>query len=71
MQNNTITTDTHTHGESPNAIIELAPDDIQPNNWAFLRDWANNLGVTIEELLKRILIAAVEGSHYAEKIPEI
>jgi hypothetical protein len=37
----------------------------------FLREWANKLGVTIEVLLKRILIAAVIGQLYAEKIPEI
>jgi hypothetical protein len=68
MQNNTITS---THGETPFATVELTPNDIQPRDWTFLREWANNLGVTIEVLLKRILIAAVIGQLYAEKIPEI
>ena len=70
MQNNIITS-THTHGESPHATVTLTPDDIQPKDWNFLREWTNNLGVSIEVLLKRILIAGVTGQLYAEKIPKI
>ena len=70
MPDNTIT-DTHAKGETPYAIVKLTPSDIEPKDWAFLREWANNLGVSIEVLLKRILIAAVIGQLYAEKIPEI
>ena len=69
MQNNTSTT-THTKGETPNIVVELTSSDLEPNNWEFLQKWASNLGVSIEVLLKRMLIAAVEGSQYAEKIPE-
>ena len=65
------TTDTHTKGETPYATVRLTPNDIQPRDWEFLREWANNLGVSIEVLLKRILIAAVIGQLYAEKIPDI
>ena len=68
MPNNAITS---THGETPYAIVKLTPNDLEPKDWEFLREWANNLGVSIEELLKRILIAAVIGQLYAEKIPEI
>ena len=68
MPDNTITS---AHGETPFATVQLTPNDIQPRDWAFLREWANNLGVSIEVLLKRILIAAVIGQLYAEKIPEI
>ena len=64
-------TTTDTHGETPFATAQLTPNDIQPRDWAFLREWANNLGVSLEELLKRILVAAVIGQLYAEKIPEI
>ena len=64
MPDNPIT-DTHTKGETPYATVKLTPNDIQPRDWEFLREWANNLGV------KRILIAAVIGQLYAEKIPEI
>ena len=69
MQNNT-STDTNTHGESPHAIIELTSNDLEQKNWTFLREWANNLDVSIDVLLKRILSAAIIGQLYAEKIPE-
>ncbi len=36
---------------------------------AFLKKWTDSLGVTHAELLGRILIAAVEGEHYIEKMP--
>lgn len=67
MPNNVITF-TRTKGET--VTIKLNPKDIRPRDWAFLRDWATKLGVSISVLLKRILIAGIEGSHYAEKIPE-
>ena len=69
MQNHT---NTSTHGETPYAIVKLTPSDLEtrePRDWAFLREWANNLGVSIEVLLKRILLAAVIGQLYVEKIP--
>ena len=65
------TTATHGKGETPYAIVKLTPSDIEQKDWAFMREWANRLGVSLEELLKRILIAAVIGQLYAEKIPEI
>jgi hypothetical protein len=57
---------TSTHGETPYAIVKLTPNDLEPKDWEFLREWANNLGVSLEELLKRILVAAVIGQLYAE-----
>src|SRR6185295_19579575 len=53
MPDNTIT-DTHAKSETPYAVINLTPSDIEPKDWAFLREWANRLGVSIEVLLKRI-----------------
>jgi hypothetical protein len=70
MPDNT-NTDTHAKGETAYAIVNLTPSDLEPKDWAFLREWANRLGVSLEVLLKRILIAAVIGQLYAEKIPEI
>lgn len=70
MPDNIITAHSHAHGQSPHAIIQLTPNDIQPEDWQFLQKWANNLAVSIEVLLKRILIAGVSGQLYAEKIPE-
>ena len=69
MPDNTIT-QPHAKGETPDANLNLTSRDIEPNDWTFLREWANNLGVSIEVLLKRILVAAVIGQLYAEKIPE-
>jgi hypothetical protein len=70
MSDDTIT-DTNAKGETPYAVVNLTPSDLELKDWAFLREWANNLGVSIKVLLKRILIAAVIGQLYAEKIPEI
>jgi hypothetical protein len=68
MPDNTITS---THGETSFATVQLTPNDIEPKDWAFLREWANRLNVSIEVLLNRILVAAVIGQLYVEKIPEI
>ena len=68
MPNNTST---GTHGETPYAIVKLTPSDLEGRDWAFLREWAKNLGVSFEVLLHRILVAAIIGQLYVEKIPEI
>ena len=70
MPDNTIT-QPHAKGQTPYAVVNLTPNDITPRDWAFLKQWAEKLGVTIEVLLKRILLAGIEGQLYAEKIPEI
>ena len=61
----------HAKGEFPYVKVEVIPSDIEQTDWAFLREWADRLGLTLEGLLKRILLAAVIGQLYAEKIPEI
>jgi hypothetical protein len=58
MQNHT---NTSTHGETPDAKVTLNPNDIQSRDWQFLREWANKQNVSLEVLLKRILIAAIKG----------
>ena len=69
MPDNT-TTDTHTKSEVP-VTLNLIPSDIELTDWAFLRRWADRLGVSLEVLLKRLLTAAAIGQVYVEKIPEI
>ena len=64
-------TDIHAKGETPYAIVNLTPNDLEPNDWAFLREWADRLGVSLDVLLKRLLTAAAIGQVYVEKIPEI
>jgi hypothetical protein len=70
MPDNTIT-EPHAKGETPYAVVNLTRSDLEPKDWTFLREWADRLGVSIQVLLKRILIAAVIGQLYVEKIPKI
>ena len=65
-----IITQPHAKGDTPDAIVKLTLSDIESRDWLFLREWSNNLGVSIEVLLKRILVAGVSGQLYAEQIPE-
>ena len=68
MPDNTIT-DTRATSETPYAVVNLLPNDLELKDWAFLREWSNRLGVSLEVLLHRILVAAVIGQLYVEKIP--
>ena len=70
MPDNTIT-DTQNKSETSYAVAKLTLTDIEARDWAFLREWANRLDVSIEVLLHRILVAAVIGQLYVEKIPKI
>ena len=49
MPDDTIT-DTHAKGETPYAVVNLTPSDLEPKDWAFLREWANGLCVSLEVL---------------------
>jgi hypothetical protein len=69
MLDNT-TTDTHTKSEVP-ITLKVVRSDIELTDWAFLREWADRLGVSLEVLLKRLLTAAAIGQIYVEKTPEI
>ena len=69
MPDNT-TTDTHSKSEVP-ITLKVVPSDIELTDWAFLREWADRLGVSLEVLLKRLLTAAAIGQTYVEKIPKI
>jgi hypothetical protein len=62
---------TNTLGETSFTTVNLTLSELEPKDWAFLWKWSNRLGVSLEELLGRILIAAIKGQLYVEKIPEI
>jgi hypothetical protein len=51
----------------------LAVDDSEftPDHIEFLQEWANNLGVSMEVLLGRIVLATIEGQLYIEKAPDL
>ena len=70
MPNHTIT-EPHAKGETPYAVVTLTPNDLERRDWQFLQEWANNLEVTLQVLLHRILVAAIIGQLYVEKIPEL
>ena len=65
MRNNLITS---IHGETPYATVELTAREIRPRDQVFLQQWAEKLGVSVDVLLKRILLVAIEDQLYAEKI---
>jgi hypothetical protein len=70
MQNNV---NTNVPGETPPVTVTLNPNDIQPRDWQFLSDWSKRQKVSIEVLLKRVLIAAIKaqlGQLYAEETSE-
>jgi hypothetical protein len=69
MPDNTIT-EPHAKGETPYAIINLTPNDLEGKDWVYLQQWASNLNVSVQVLLHRILVAAIIGQLYVEKIPE-
>lgn len=54
----------------PYAMIYVAENDIEPKYQKFLREWARNLNISVNALLKRILLAAVGGEVYVESMPE-
>jgi hypothetical protein len=51
-------------------MIELDDSQLTPEYIEFLHEWAKALGVTVEILLGRIIVATIEGHLYIEKIPD-
>ena len=45
-------------------------DHLTPEYKAFLEEWAQNLGVSVEVLTNRIVASSIEGFLYTEKIPD-
>jgi hypothetical protein len=51
-------------------MIEVDDSELTPKYQAFINEWANALGVPVPVLLARIIVAAVDGQLYVEKIPD-
>ena len=49
-------------------MLEIDDSDFTPDHMAFLREWADALGISVEALLARIVIATIDGHLYIEKI---
>lgn len=54
----------------PYAQIVVALKDLEPKDQKFLKEWARELNIPVGKLLKRIMLAAVVGQLYAEKMPK-
>ena len=50
-------------------MLLVDDSNLTPEFKAFLEEWAKDLGVTVEVLAGRILVAAIDGDHYIEKQP--
>lgn len=51
-------------------MLDLDPLQLKPEYKAFLEEWAEALGVPVEVLIVRVLVAAIDGHRYVEKIPD-
>ena len=47
-------------------MLEVDDSEFTPDHIEFLREWANNLNVSMEVLLARIVLATSEGDQYVE-----
>lgn len=52
-------------------MLQLDDSEFTPDHMEFLQEWADNLGVSIEVLLGRIVVACCEGDQYVEKVPDL
>jgi hypothetical protein len=51
-------------------MIEVDDSDFTPDHIEFLHEWADNLSISVEVLLARIVLATSEGDQYVEEVPE-
>jgi len=51
------------------AMLTIDDSDFTPDHIEFLHEWAENLGISVEMLLARIVLACSEGDQYVEDAP--
>ena len=51
------------------AMLTIDELDFTPDHYEFLQEWADNLGISVEVLLARIVLACSEGDQYVELAP--
>jgi hypothetical protein len=44
--------------------------DLEPEYEAFVKEWADKLGISSSELMRRVVHETCNGYRYAEKIPD-
>jgi hypothetical protein len=52
-------------------MLQVDDSDFTQDHIDFLQEWADALGVSMEVLLARIVIATSEGELYIEKVPDL
>lgn len=52
-------------------VIIIDESELDESERAFHQEWAKNLNVSIEELFKRLLLAAIDGDPFIEKRPKV
>lgn len=50
-------------------MLEVDDSDFTPGHIELLKEWADKLGISVEVLLGRIVVAACEGDKYVEQVP--
>lgn len=50
-------------------MLAVDASDFTADHIELLEEWADNLGVSVEVLLARIVLATSEGEKYVEKVP--
>lgn len=50
-------------------MLAVDDSDFTPDHIELLEEWADNLGISVAVLLGRIVVAAIEGDKYVEKVP--
>ncbi len=51
-------------------MLEVDASNFTPDHTEYLQEWADKLGVSVEVLLGRIVIATCEGDLYSEDAPK-
>jgi len=50
-------------------MLAVDESDFTPDHIELLEEWADNLGISVEVLLGRIVLATSEGEKYIENVP--
>jgi pyrroloquinoline quinone (PQQ) biosynthesis protein C len=51
-------------------MLQVDDSEFTQDHIEFLQEWAEALGVSVEVLLARIVLATSEGDQYVEKVPD-
>jgi hypothetical protein len=51
-------------------MLKVDDSELRPECRAYLEEWASELSVSVEVLLSRIIVAAIDGFLYIENIPD-